>query len=149
VELLPAIDRGFSSDGTPEKGAVGEIGTHHGIKPARQSRVAAIERLALQSSEFAAWSMTSCSTRRVISGDRYLSVSDAGIGYYDLLASEADCPLSWRSRDNCLRSWFSWDVCSPASVGTDSPFMERFDVRVPHASPGDADLRKHAARPDA
>jgi cyclic beta-1,2-glucan synthetase len=26
--------------------------------------------------------------------------------------------------------------------------VERFDVRIPHAAPGDADLRKHLARPD-
>ena len=31
---------------------------------------------------------------------------------------------------------------------TDPAFLERLDVRVPHAAPGDADLRKHAARPD-
>ncbi len=31
--------------------------------------------------------------------------------------------------------------------GTDSPFVERFDVRVPHAAPGDADVREHADRP--
>ena len=97
------------------------------------------------------WSTTSCSTRRHLLAIGYnVGERRRDASYYDLLASEARLGTFVAIAQGAPPGEL---VCPGAPAhfrrwGADAPFLERLDVRVPDAAPGDADLRGHAARPD-
>ncbi len=71
--------------------------------------------------------------------------------YYDLLASEARFASFVAIAQGQLpqENWFALGRLLTTSGGqARAAVVERLDVRVPDAAPGDADLRQHAARPD-
>ena len=154
-KLLPEIDHRLDSASTSAESAwIGEL--QRRIATASQNagaRIATIKGLALQCDVLARmdYDFLFDKTRHLLAIGYNVGEHRRDSSYYDLLASEARlCQL----RGHCAGAAAAGElVCPGASAHhrrrrTDPPLLERFDVRIPDAAPGDADLRTHAARPD-
>ena len=121
---------------------------------APRERIAAIERLALAVRRARrAWTTTSCTTRarHLLAIGYNVAERRRDASYYDLLASEARlCSFVAIAQGQLPQeSWFALGRLLTTAGGEPVlAVVERLDVRVPDAAAGDADVRKHAARPD-
>ena len=117
-----------------------------------EERLTAIERLARQCGTFSLWTMTSYLTSSVTCClSASMSAKTEGTRVTTIFwLRKPDLPVSSRlPRGNCPRKTGSpWDACSRRRGKADPAVVERFDVRIPDAAPGDADLPRNAARPD-
>ena len=155
ARLLPAIDARCGPDpATPEAQEwLDELGqlVAQGSQRA-QERLAAIDRLARQAGEFAhlEYDFLFDEARHLLAIGYNVGERRRDLSYYDLLASEARLGtfVAIAQGEIPRKAGLPWGACSLPPVGSRPPFLERLDVRVPHAAPGDADLRGHAARPD-
>jgi cellobiose phosphorylase len=113
VELLPAIDQRFGSDVTPEESEwLGKIRRLIAESSQRaRARIAAIERLALQSSEFARmeYDFLFDKARHLLAIGYNVDERRRDSSYYDLLASEARLSIFVAIAQGQLpqESWFS------------------------------------------
>ena len=113
VELLPAIDQRFGSDVTPEESEwLGEIRRLITESSQRaRARIAAIERLALQSGEFARmeYDFLFDKARHLLAIGYNVGERRRDSSYYDLLASEARLSTFVAIAQGQLpqESWFS------------------------------------------
>ena len=113
VELLPAIDQRFGSDVTPEEsewlGKIRRLITESSQRA--RARIAAIERLALQSSEFARMEVDFLfdKARHLLAIGYNVGERRRDSSYYDLLASEARLSTFVAIAQGQLpqESWFS------------------------------------------
>ena len=118
-----------------------------------QERIAAIERLASQSARTRRmeYDFLYDKASRLLAIGYNVDERRRDSSYYDLLASEARLMQVRRDRPGAGAAGELVCPRAPAHVRrrrADSAVVERVDVRVPHAAPGDAHLREHAARSD-
>ena len=116
-------------------------------------RIADIERLALQLSELARmdYDFLFDPTRHLLAIGYNVGERRRDASFYDLLASEARlcCFVAIAQGQLPQESWFALGrLLTTRRWRADSSFMERFDVRIPDAASGDADVRTHTAGPD-
>ena len=135
-------------DEIPTLRGLARLGNRHASE-----RIAAIERLALQASELARmeYDFLFDKARHLLAIGYNVGERRRDSSYYDLLASEARfCSFVAIAQGQLPQeNWFALGrTPHERRRRTGSAFLERFDVRVPHAASGDADIRKHAARPD-
>src|SRR6185295_18837254 len=113
-----------------------------------RERIGTLQRLARQSGELARmeYGLLVDKARKLFAIGYNVAEHRLDPSCYDLLASEARAASFVAIAQGQLpqESWFALGRLLTSTAG--APVVERLDVRVPDAAPGDADVRKHAAR---
>ena len=152
-EWLPVIGQRLGPDTTEtERAWLVDLQRHMSAATQRAGqRIASLNHLAWQSSQFAhmEYDFLFDETRYLLSIGYNVAERRRDASYYDLLASEARlCSFVAIAQGTTAAGKL---VCprTPAhdhGWRSDSSFVERVDVRVPHAAPHHADLSTYAAR---
>ena len=155
VDLLPAIEDRLGLEVTSGESAWLDKLRRLITKASRLAgtRIAAIERLALQSGELARmeYDFLFDKARHLLAIGYNVASASAGP---ELLRSAGFGSEIFQFRGDCSGRVAAGELVCPGTSPhyrrgrIASPFVERVDVRIPHAAPGNADLRKHVARPD-
>ena len=154
ARLLPVIEQRLGAATSAESAWLGDL-QRHIITAGRhmRKRMESINELAQRCDALARmeYDFLYDKTRHLLTIGYNAGESRRDTSYYDLLASEARFStfVAIAQGKNS-----SGELVCPGTFAhdrrwrTDPPFVERFDVRIPDAAAGDADVRTHAARRD-